>query len=293
VIKDFTVILQKNRDERNEVLAQLRGAYDGYLEKGVGNRPENPIIRAEASFGAIACVTPIIDMYTTVTLLLGERFLRIRHYISRTKITAKALENSGKEEQMREELADIVNQFLRGLEISKVEVSQELLKKIQAIAVLVAYIRTPVWRKHNQEEDEFYIPSEPEYPTRIVKQLLKLGKLLTIVRGKRKLGLPEIKTLIRVGRDSCPPKRWKTLNYVFLHPKATIKEIADRTGNNYFNARRVLTTLEAIGLIDSEGEREIEYFIAHKEISTLFPVIYKGVPPTRIENKESLDGYWD
>ena len=71
-----------------------------------------------------------------------------------------------------------------------------------------------------------------------------------------------------------------------MHPRSTVNKIAEGTENNYYNTRRILNVLEAIGLIDSEGERNKEYFIVHKEIKRLFPIIYRRVPPTSIKYKE-------
>lgn len=73
IIKDFTTTLT---DEANltQILSQFREAYDGYYEKGFGSRVG--VKRYKANFGFITAVTPIIDSYTTVQNLLGERFLK-------------------------------------------------------------------------------------------------------------------------------------------------------------------------------------------------------------------------
>jgi len=56
IIKDFTVLLGKRREDRDEIFSQLRSLYDGYIEFAFGTSPTP--IRIEAKIGLIAAVHP-------------------------------------------------------------------------------------------------------------------------------------------------------------------------------------------------------------------------------------------
>ena len=76
IIKDFTSILSKKNEDQTAIFADLREAYDGYLEKSFGSGVGTK--RHESKFGLIAGVTDAIDKYRVVHSQLGERFLKCR-----------------------------------------------------------------------------------------------------------------------------------------------------------------------------------------------------------------------
>ncbi len=75
IVKDFTAIMGMNETDRENILGQLRDAYDGKAEKYFGTG-EHKTFRSK--FGVIAGVTPAIEKFANQSVSLGERFLKYR-----------------------------------------------------------------------------------------------------------------------------------------------------------------------------------------------------------------------
>jgi len=206
LIKDFTTILSSKEEDRSQIFGDLRSIYDGYFEKGFGtlSKPQ----RIKASIGLIAAVTPIIDKYTKLTNVLGERFLSIRSHPDPFATAKKAFDNLGLEAQMRGEVAEAVSNYFQGLNFQKLpEYSDEQKTKLIDFAYYVTRMRAnPLVHYFNGEIMEVEL-IEPETPTRISKQLKKLGHLLGVLRKHDRIEDSEIDTLRRVVKDSSQPKR--------------------------------------------------------------------------------------
>jgi hypothetical protein len=254
IIKDFTVLLGKRREDRDEIFSQLRSLYDGYIEFAFGTSPTP--VRIEAKIGLIAAVTPAIDVFTKVYLQLGERFLKIRHHPDAKKATHKALSNLGKEDQMRTEITAKTTRFLTTLQINDLPPIPEAYSLlIEDIALTVAILRTPV--PMNIWKFEMNNTAEPitEYPTRLVKQLMKLAYSLSIIRGKTEVTIAEIKTVKRVARDTCVPNRVLIIDA--LMPKTeeetksfTTREISQKSKIPLTTCWRELKEMEILSLVE-------------------------------------------
>jgi hypothetical protein len=215
IIKDFTTTLQ-NEDELTHILAQLREAYDGYLEmnfgSGVGKKSYH------SAFGLIAGVTPVIDSYTTVQNLLGERFIKVRMRTDHRKAAKKAMENVGKEKEMRIELkfatVALLNEVKQRIDNNggKVEIPNEIEEKLLELAIFTALARSGV---HRDRQRYMTVLPEAEIGTRLAKQLKKLACALALVRGKDRVSDEEFKTILRVALDSIPKKRMRILTAFF------------------------------------------------------------------------------
>lgn len=89
------------RDDREEILAQLREIADGRFDKEFGN---DKVVHWKGKIGLLAGATPIIDEYFSVKqVLLGDRFIIYRpSHDNRIEMARKAIKNSSKERIMRE-----------------------------------------------------------------------------------------------------------------------------------------------------------------------------------------------
>ncbi|MBA7692175.1 hypothetical protein ES703_100733 [subsurface metagenome] len=207
VIKDFTTILMKHNDIRNEIYGQLRAIYDGYFEAAYGTLPYP--IRVRASLGLILCVTPIIDKYIKAHTTLGERFLKIRQHPDSLKTTTRSLKNLGKETEMRLELQIATKYYLSSLDFTKIPtITDKQTQQLITIAQFVAWGRSHVFCKYFKGQIVSIEPIEVEVPTRVVKQLTKLALLLAVIRQHDLVELSDMKTIVRVALDTIIPKRW-------------------------------------------------------------------------------------
>jgi hypothetical protein len=250
IIKDFTTTLT-DENALAEILSQLREAYDGYMEMNFGSGVGKKSYKSK--FGLIACVTPIIDAYVTVQNLLGERFIKIRMRTDRRKSAHKAMENAGKEDQMREELRFATCALLdeakrRVANVKEIKIPEEIESKILELAIFTATARSGV---HRDRQHYMTVLPEAEIGTRLAKQLKKLAQALAIIRGKDNVGDAEFQTVLRVALDSIPKKRMKILGAFFTvkqpDPNAATNQstFADRLTSQIFTSREISQAVKA------------------------------------------------
>jgi len=275
IFKDFTTILEKSRDERNEIIAQFRECYDGSFAKKVGTADET--IRYESRFGLIAGVTPIIDKHWKVMQQLGERFLKIRWKEDSDKVTKRSRENEGLEKPMRKELIENSNKFIEGLDFSVIPEfdDSKFGDRISLIAKFIAVARTPISLSNNSEEFFYeYIPM-PEMPTRLVKQLKKLAKCLALIRGKKEVTDEEMKVLIRVAKDTIPPDRLAVLETIKTFEKQELlgcprAKIYRTLKIPETSTRRVLEQLKMLDLVKEIADKSYGSYEVHYKVSGLY-----------------------
>lgn len=275
IFKDFTTILEKSREQRSEIIAQLREIYDGSFSYKCGNLDE--VIRYDSRFGLVAGVTPVVDKYWKVMQQLGERFLKVRWVEDSMKTAERSRENEGKEIQMRDEVKDgtmnfMLNQLMgrdpAGRDVPRLRVAhfddKKYGKELLDIALFIAICRTPVSIQSYQTEFYHdYIPS-PEQPTRLAKQLKKLAKSLALVRHKLEVNEEEIGTLRRIARDTVPQERLAVLEVVHRLQRLTLqgcprKAIIDAINMPDTSIIRVLQQLVMLELIKETVIEEREY----------------------------------
>jgi predicted transcriptional regulator len=262
LVKDLSVLLDLDRHERDAVFSQLRTAYDGELTCGYGISRE--LISVKATFGLIAAVTPVIDNYQTVASLLGERFLKVRATQKRWESALKAAENGGNESEMRTQLNEKTIRFLRELKETNSfnvvpEINQEQRHTLVELAEAVALARAVVKAEVVNGELGADIEPAPEYATRLVKQLTKLTQLIAIIRGHHEIQKDDIKTVIRVGKDTILPRRLMVIDVLVKCGPLNEADIIEKLSASRQQIRTALNQLELIGIVKKHGsEYEIK-----------------------------------
>lgn len=254
-IKDFTTILEKNKDARNEILAQLREIFDGYLSKGSGNKGAE-YQTEKARITILAGVTPFIDFYETVMSLLGERFLKMRVKGGDPfKIGRLASRAAGNEERIRQRIRSQTAAFLSSVEVKQLELSQEQNDSLVRLACFTAKARTGVprdWRGTIQ-----YLP-QSEGIGRLYKQLLKLAWSLAAILGREEIDSGIMRFLSRVARDTVDARRVLILDKLTTESAKT-SIIAARVGLPTETTRRVLEDLSLLNFVTKGGNEDIGY----------------------------------
>lgn len=254
IIKDFTSILTMPDRDRNEIFAQLREAYDGYMEKYFGSGVKKK--SCEAKFGLLAGVTPVIDMYQVVHQLLGERFLKFRIRTSESHAIAKAEDLAGQEEQMRAELQQATTDCLkhhREHARGQTTMPPEIAAQIRALANLTAKMRSPVVR--DRKHIVVYTP-ECEIGTRLVKQMTKLSIALACVHNRTTVTDEEYGYLKRIATDTIPTRRLtlvKELTTWYGGDDPTSKEVGDAAKLPTSTATEMLENLWMLNLVERTG----------------------------------------
>jgi len=257
-LKDFTTVLTMHRDRRGEILAQLREIYDGHYRKEFGN---GKVVDWTGKIGLIAGVTQVIDSYTSVSQVLGERFVcfRVRSEAG-AAVASRAIHNQGQEQEMRQALRGAIAGFLRGVDARQpISLGPGIVKKIAHLATYCATARSELVRDWKSEV--IYIP-EPEGPARLAKQLALFGKALALIRRKPHVGAAEYLVVHRLAMDTLPRQKYQTL-HALISADRPLKtpQVAHMTKFPTDTVRRYLQDLSAMGLVDrtpgGEGKADL------------------------------------
>jgi hypothetical protein len=253
-LKDLTTVLQMRRDQRGEVLAQLREIYDGRFNKawGTGRR-----LRWTGRIGFIAGVTAVIDRHHEVMGTLGQRFVLTRPRQPDRKAAARrAIENTkaSSRKGIRQTIAKEVAHFFETLPAVVPELPRSQVDQLTEIADLVTRARSPVFRDgHTREIDD---APAPEMPARFARQLAALVRGIAIVRGHETVVEDDMRLVGRVGADCLPPSRRAVLRALTraTSPLPIDQVMTGKSALSETTIRRSLEDLHALGLLNRQGE---------------------------------------
>jgi hypothetical protein len=151
IITDESTIMEQRQEDRNEVMAQLRKAYDGDYNKAFGNRKEKKELNFR--FNMLVGSTPSIDRYFLYTQALGERFINMRLQIpdeERVKLVGTAFDNlfnnfSEAYEQLKVDCHKFLD-LIPEVSLNDIPFPKDLGLMIQKIAAFIAIVRTHITR---------------------------------------------------------------------------------------------------------------------------------------------------
>lgn len=255
IIKDFTVILSMNINDREEIFAILRDCYDGHAEKQFGNG----IFRSyKSKFGLIAGVTPKIDEYTETHVALGERFIRYKIPIShdldeRMSMISKALSNVTNEEKMRSDLSNLAIKIL-DFDFGEIPIiSSEMEQKITGLAMWTSLLRSVITRDRYTREVLYY--ASEELGTRLAKQFKKLLLGIALFRRLDKVGESEYKIIKNIASNTIPIRIERIISQIFSrNPTAsyTDLEIAEMISLPGGTTKRLVENLHMLDVMRKE-----------------------------------------
>ena len=286
VVKDFTAILSKRDQEKDEIFGTLRDAYDGTCVRTFGNG----ITRSYKSrFSIIAAVTPSIYELSAQHLSLGERFLKYMvgsslYHASEDEIIRRAVENVNKETAMRDELADVVAALLKRSPPDKLPyIGPEYTTKLVALARFGARMRGVVGREHYRPEIVTGRPSA-EVGSRLGKQLSKLAMAIAIVNGRNRITEHEYRLVKKTMLDTIPQRvddmvktMWKKAPTV--DDTLRTKEISYLTRYPLATVSRLLADMNILDIVTKTGKSTQYQW-------TVAPYIRKSIDEAEIYNRE-------
>ena len=254
-IKDFTTILEKNKDTRSEIFSQLREIYDGYFSKGTGNQ-DAPYQNVKARITIIAGATSVIDHVESRENLLGSRFVKIRtHAGDIRKTSEKARRMLGRETEVRQEVGMITRAYLDSVKVAEVPTDERTNELLTELAEFVARMRTGIARDWYGRIE--YLP-EPEGIPRLYKQFLTLAWCLCAILERSQVDNDVLRLIARVGRDTIDSKRLKVLESLTKDEEKT-SVISARVGLPVETANRALDDLRLLGFATKGGNENAGY----------------------------------
>jgi hypothetical protein len=199
VIKDFTTILEMDRKARDEIISQLRDAYDGYSESYFGSVGLKSFT---SHFSVLAAVTSAIESYYAVQSFLGPRFLKVR--VPALDGFEQSIVDGGKENEVRRKFSGFAKRVAESIQGDEWKaIDPERVHELRPAAELLALGRTHVSREH----DTINQAPEPEMLPRVTKQLRKLVTGRAILYGRSRLDDSDLEFGRRVARDTLPAPR--------------------------------------------------------------------------------------
>ncbi len=219
IIKDFTSILSMNKINRDEILGDLRDAYDGEYSKPFGNAKWR---KYTSRFGIIAGVTPVIEQFLTNSIVMGERFLRFplpldNSIKGRKDLIRRAMGNVANETEMREALRDVAGTVLDHDYKTIPEIPDNINEKIVSLSHWICMIRGVVSRDTYTRQ----VTNSPhiEVGSRVAKQLCKEALGIAMFKGKKKIDHEEYKLLLTLARGSVFKDYEKLFRFIFSGEK--------------------------------------------------------------------------
>src|SRR3990167_4390230 len=111
--KDFTALLEGNKDAYKEIMGQFREAYDGHMVKRLGTGDE---ITWKGKVGFLAGSTPMLEQRMSMIGAMGERFMSYNIKQPKDKeVKKKIRSNVGKTKQMKEEIQIAMAGYIKGI----------------------------------------------------------------------------------------------------------------------------------------------------------------------------------
>ena len=259
IVKDFTAILDMPHEARQQIMGDLRDAYDGQMAKAFGS--EAGTRTYQSKFGLIAAVTPAIDKYSSVGQQLGERFLKLRVTAAdRQERIRRALDNSGQEAPMRQALSEAIQGVLRHCTVhdeQMITLEEPVKERIVLLADTLAILRSMVARDGYSKVIE-YIP-EAEIGTRLAKQFAKLARGIAAVRGEDGVTQDIVDLMCRIGRDTLPTKRCKIVKILydlFEEGPQSIARIAEAMEMPETTIKYELEDLRLLEVVERQSEHQ-------------------------------------
>jgi hypothetical protein len=191
------------RDLRTTVLGALREIHDGHWVRNIGS-DGGLTLTWKGRIVVIGACTTAWDTAHSVVASMGDRFVTVRSNSHEGRIASglQAIRNTGREAQMREELAAAVSSLIAIVDPSKLYKLTEADENVLVTAAnLVTLARTGVELDYRGDVVDAHAP---EMPTRLAKQLTQ------ITRGAIAIGMrpnDARKLALRCARDSIPQLR--------------------------------------------------------------------------------------
>jgi hypothetical protein len=264
VIKDFTSILAKRDQEKDEIFGILRDAYDGKCAKVFGTGVRRSY---ESRFTIISAVTPAIYDIGQEHNSLGERFLKYTigdnlHHASEEDIIFRAINNLNKEVKMRDEMSQNVRGYLWHLvntyDVERLPMLPGNIKcQIVSLAQFAARMRGTTSRDRFRPEMITARPSA-EIGSRLGKQFAKLALSLALVRGKAVVTQSEYALVKKTALDTVSQRNEDIIRCIYKEgPKQggslRTREISALTSYPHATVSRVLADMQMLHVVTRVG----------------------------------------
>jgi hypothetical protein len=257
IFKDFTSMLTKRKESRDVVMSQLREIYDGRYDRRTGNNKDT---HWEGQVGALAGVTEAVHEYLPDLAALGDRFIMYAPKMPDRKkllqftmdMRASNINQAELLEDARQAMAQYIHQALPHIHEVPLKMNEQDKQYIMEVCDFVTKARSGVIEDFRTNAVRF-VPSA-EMPTRMIDQLLSIGKALCALRhaeGKpTELDKNDMNVLFKIAFDSIPLKRmWALRQIAGYLMGVTSAGVGQRIGYETDVVKQWLAQLAALGIV--------------------------------------------
>lgn len=257
LFKDFTTMLTKRKESRDVIMAQLREIYDGKYDRMTGNNKDT---HWEGQVGAIAGVTEAVHEYMPDMSAMGDRFIMYSPKMPNRKkllnftmdMRVSGINQSELLDTARKAMSEYLHQCLGKIDSVHLDMSPEDREYLMDVCDFVTKARSGVIEDPHTKAVRF-VPSA-EMPTRIIDQLLSIGRAMCIIRhidGKdTQLDKNDMDVLFKIAFDSIPLKRrWALREIGGYLQGVTSAGVGQRIGYETEVVKQWLAQLAALGIV--------------------------------------------
>lgn len=254
-IKDFTTLLQKNKEARREILSQFREIYDGAFNKDFGTGKS---VHWKGRIGIIAGLTPPALETMAQYASMGERF--VNYYMKQptdAELAVAIKANYSRDiKKIKEELAYMVGKYISQMvemaeeaTLEDQKLDDELLNELNTVAQFATRARSPINLDFKTGEP-IGMPSIERFP-RFAIQLQNIAKAFVIMNGASGKGLiteAQKKVLYKIALDSIPRTRRAVLQILAKNRAVSTSAAAASLGFTTPVMRGYLAQLTSLSL---------------------------------------------
>lgn len=228
VMKDLTLLLDKDPKEAGQIFSQLRLIYDGKLYASFGTGED---VRAVVRLGLIAGVTSAIEDTAAKQATMGMR--TIKYYMKqpdRLAVTRMSLLDDDEREdenQMQVEMGEAFKNYLDGIEVPEKipRLPAEVTEDIVRLSEMSTAARSSIKRKEYSKDSPIERKDLKEMPIRMAKQLKNIGRSLMIMNKGGLTGL-DARIMYQLALDSIPSLRKEIMEAATASGQVTTEGLA-------------------------------------------------------------------
>jgi len=253
-IKDFTTLLQKNKEARREILSQFREIYDGEFNKDFGTGKS---VHWKGRLGILAGLTPPALETMAQYASMGERFLN--YYMKQptdAELGVAIKANYSRDiKSIKAELSYMVGKYISQMvelaeeaTLEDQKLDDDLLNELNTVAQFATRARSPINLDFKTGEP-IGMPSIERFP-RFAIQLQNLAKAFVIMNGDKsgKITQEDREILYKIALDSIPRTRRAVLQILAKNRAVSTSAAAAKLGFTTPVMRGYLAQLTSLSL---------------------------------------------
>lgn len=250
IFKDFTTILTKRREDRDQILGALREIYDGEYSRQFGTSKHTES-KWKGKITIVAAVTPVIESMWAVNNKMGDRFVQVRLPRANGVETAKfARKQIGHKVQMKEKMKALTKEFIESASTFSPMLSPLLSEQMDTLAEVVAWMRCHVDR---DQKDRILYAGQPEMPTRLIQGFTQIARAHATL-FHRDIDEEDIRLARRVAVDTIPMTRLRIFQAIPDEASITRAEVIKLTGLARSTVTYIADELHALNVLAIDKE---------------------------------------